>query len=130
MKHLLIILISIFLLPISVYGIDWTVSYHMKISDGSNEFLELSVPENINDEWKLPNQVGSWECYLKRNDSTNKTTSRVSLNCRSKGDENFILHSYIDCDSSYTRKNQLIVIYPKTIKNDEISNVVQLNCEL
>lgn len=44
MKHLLII-ISFLLLPISVFGFDWTVSYDMKKSDGSIEYLELSVPK-------------------------------------------------------------------------------------
>ena len=72
MKYLLIILISIFLLPISVFGFDWTVSYDMKKSDGSIEFIEMSVPK-VKGMWKLPNQVGSWECSLSRFDKKNYT---------------------------------------------------------
>ena len=71
MKHLLILL-SFLLLPISVYGWDWTVKYDMKKSDGSIEFLEVSVPK-VKGMWKLPNQVGSWRCSLSKFDSKNLT---------------------------------------------------------
>ena len=60
MKHLLILLISILLLPISVFGFDWTVSYDMKKSDGRIEYLELSVPKVIKGLWELPNLEGNW----------------------------------------------------------------------
>ena len=40
--------------------------YDMKKSDGSIEFLEVSVPK-VKGMWKLPNQVGSWKCYLSSN---------------------------------------------------------------
>ena len=59
MKSLLTVIVII-LLPLSEYGFDWTVLYDMKKSDGSYEFLELSVPKVFKDGiWKLPNQVGS-----------------------------------------------------------------------
>ena len=49
--------------------VDWTISYDMKKSDGSFEYLELSFPKVFKDSnWKLPNQVGSWECSLSRFD--------------------------------------------------------------
>ena len=48
MKSLLTVIVII-LLPLSVYGFDWTVSYYMKKSDGSYEFLELSVPKVFKD---------------------------------------------------------------------------------
>ena len=73
MRHLLILL-SLLLPPISVFGFDWTVSYDMKKLYGSFEYLELSVPKVFKDSnWKLPNQVGSWECSLSRFDKKNYT---------------------------------------------------------
>ena len=77
MKHLLILLISILLLPISVFGFEWTVSYDMKKSDGRIEYLELSVPKVIKGLWELPNQIGNWTCWLGRNDY--ETHSNVGL---------------------------------------------------
>ena len=45
MKHLLIIL-SFLLLPISVFGIEWTVMYDMRESDGSyREYMKLTPKE-------------------------------------------------------------------------------------
>ena len=56
MKSLLTVIVII-LLPLSVYGFDWTVSYYMKKSDGSYEFLELSVPKVFKD--------GIWNFLIK-----------------------------------------------------------------
>ena len=133
MKHLLILLISILLLPISVYGWDWTVKYDMKKSDGSIEFLEVSVPK-VKGMWKLPNQVGSWECSLRRFDSKNYTYSSMSLHCISKENENIHLQSTIECNTSGRENNELDIHYPKTIKDDKSvpfpNTVIVLKCEI
>ena len=68
MKHLLIILISFLLLPISVFGFDWTVKYDMKQSNVRYDTVILSVPKVIKSFWTLPNQVGIWKCSLSRYD--------------------------------------------------------------
>ena len=57
MKSLLTVIVLI-LLPLSVYSFDGTVKYDMKKSDGSYEFVELTVPK-FEGSWELPNQVGS-----------------------------------------------------------------------
>ena len=44
MKSLLTVIVLI-LLPLSVYSFDGTVKYDMKKSDGSIEFIEMSVPK-------------------------------------------------------------------------------------
>ena len=116
MKHLLIILISFLLLPISVFGVEWTVKYDMKKSDGSYEFVELSVPK-VKGMWKLPNQVGSWECYMSRIES--KTFSTMSLDCISKENEIIHLQSSIECNNRNRKNNELTINYPKTIKNNK-----------
>jgi len=66
MKNLLLILISILLLPISVFGFDWTVKYYMKQSDLRYDTVILYVPKVIKSFWTLPNQVGIWKCSLSR----------------------------------------------------------------
>ena len=123
MKHLLIIL-SFLLLPISVYGFDWTVQYDMKKSDGSYEFVELSVPNiggsNVTN-WELPNQVGSWKCLLNGYNTTigEHRNSSMSLQCHLKGDETNILTSTIDCNNRGRENNELSILYPKSIKNNK-----------
>jgi len=64
MNKIILSVIVIFLLPISVFGFDWTVSYDMKKSDGRIEYLELSVPKVIKGLWELPNLEGNWTCWL------------------------------------------------------------------
>ena len=136
MKHLLIIL-SILLLPITVFGWEWTVKYDMKKSDGSYEFVELSVPNiggsNVTN-WELPNQVGSWKCGLTRFDSKQFNYSNMSLDCISKENENIHLHSSIECNNRNRKNNELGVLNPKTIKDDKSvpfpNTVIYLKCEL
>ena len=130
MKHLLILLISILLLPISVFGFAWTVSYDMKKSDGRIEYLELSVPKVIKGLWELPNLEGNWTCWLGRNDY--ETHSNVGLQCRSKENELIVLHSEIQCNTRNRQKNELGVVYPRSIKNDENigKTVIVIECEL
>ena len=135
MKHSLI-LISFLLLPISVYGFDWTVQYDMKKSDGSYEFVELSVPfdRNFLVSWELPNQVGSWKCYLSRYDSKQFTYSNMSLDCISKENENIHLQSTIGCNTRGRENNELDIHYPKTIKDDKSvpypNTIIVLKCEV
>ena len=98
MKHLLILL-SFLLLPISEFGFDWTVSYHIKNSYGFFEFVELSVPEDTKGMWELPNLESYFRCFLIRIDY--EGVSSVNLGCRSKeseylsNEENIILNSSI-----------------------------------
>ena len=129
MKHLFIILISILLLPTSVFGFDWTVSYHIKNSHGIKS-VTLSVPKVIKGLWKLPNLQGNWTCWLDRNDY--ETHSNVSLQCRSKENELIVLHSEIQCNTRNRQKNELGIVYPKSIKNDENigKTIIDIECEV
>ena len=129
MKHLFIILISTLLLPISVFGFDWTVSYHIKNSYGI-KFVTLSVPKVMKVLWKLPNLQGNWACWLDRNDY--ETHSNVGLQCRSIENELIVLHSDIQCNTSNRLKNELGVVYPRSIKNDANIGkiVIVIECEV
>jgi len=64
MNKIILSVIVIFLLPISVFGFEWTVSYDMKKSDGRIEYLELSVPKVIKGLWELPNLEGNWTGHV------------------------------------------------------------------
>ena len=133
MKHLIIIL-SILLLPISVFGWDWTVKYDMKQSDVKYDTVILSVPKVIKSFWTLPNQVGIWKCSLSRYDDDDGSSS-VSLDCRSREDKTILLTSKIECNMRGRKNNELVVVYPKTIKNNKNSKnntypetIVTLKC--
>jgi len=135
-KHSLILL-SLLLLPISVFGFDWTVKYDMEKSDVRYDTVELSVPKVIKGFWTLPNQVGIWKCLLSRYDDNEYGSSSVSLHCRSKEDRTILLTSKIECNTRGRKNNELGVVYPKTIKNDKKSKnitypetIVTLKCEL
>ena len=129
MIHLIIIIFSIFLLPISAFGFDWTVSYHINNSYGI-KYVTLSVPKVIKGLWELPNLQGNWICRLGRNDY--KTHSNVGLQCRSKENELIVLYSEIQCNTINRQKNELGVVYPISIKNDENigKTVIVIKCEL
>ena len=136
MKHSLILL-SLLLLPISVFGFDWTVKYDLEKSDVRYDTVELSVPKVIKGFWTLPNQVGIWKCSLSRYDDNEYGSSSVSLHCRSKEDGTILLTSKIECNTRGRKNNELGVVYPKTIKNNKNSKnntypetIVTLKCEL
>ena len=126
MKHLLIIL-SILLFPISVFGWEWTVKYDMKKSDGSYEGVELSVPI-VKYGWELPNQVGSWICNVNRRDYDSHTSG--SLQCHLKKDVPWkMLTSQIKCDMRNTKSNNLGVNYPSDTKGVP-NTIIILKCKL
>ena len=129
MTHLLIIILSIILLPISVFGFDWTVSYHINNSYGIKS-VTLSVPKVIKGLWEIPHLQGNWACWLGRNDY--EKHSIVGLQCRSKENELIVLHSEIQCNTVNRQKNELGVVYPRSIKNDENigKTVFVIECKL
>lgn len=104
----------------------------MKKSDGSYEFLEVSVPK-VKGMWKLPNQVGSWKCYLSTYDSKQFNRSKMSLDCISKENEKIHLLSEIECNMKNRQMNELNIHYPKTIKKDKSvpypNTIIILKCE-
>ena len=126
-KHLLIIL-SILLLPITVFGWEWTVKYDMKKSDGSYEFVELTVPLVEGGFWELPNQMGDWICTVHRRDYD--THTGVSLHCNSKKDKPWkTFTSMTKCNRENTKSNWLGVNYPSDSKGIP-DTVIVLRCNL
>ena len=129
MKHSLLILILFsLLLPITVFGWEWTVKYDMKKSDGSYEFVELTVPLVEGGFWELPNQMGDWICRFHRSDFSSHTGG--SLHCNSKKDEPWkTFTSMIKCDRENTKSNWIGVNYPSDTKGVP-PTVVTLRCRL
>ena len=127
MNKIILSIIVIFLLPISVFGFEWTVKYDMKKSDGSYEFVELSVPI-VKGNWELPNQVGSWICSVHRSDFDTHTSG--SLQCHLKKDVPWkMLTSMIKCDMRNTKSNNLGVNYPSDTKGVP-NTIIVLKCGL
>ena len=55
MNKIILSIIVIFLLPISVYGVEWTVNYGMVQPDGTNKFVTVSLPTKFeNHSWGIP----------------------------------------------------------------------------
>ena len=59
MKYLFTVII-IFLLPLSVYGVEWTVKYEMIKPNGSIELVTVSLPKEL--VWEIPYLAGKWKC--------------------------------------------------------------------
>ena len=72
------------------WGLQWAYESWLLRTDGSYEYVELSVPI-VKYGWELPNQVGSWKCILTRRDRVQSNSSYVSLQCRSKIYETILL---------------------------------------
>ena len=136
MKHLLLILFSLLLLPITVFGIEWTVSYDMKKQDGSDEYLTVPISKDLLfGVFEFPNQVGNWNCSTHRRDKEKEghIYSRMSLRCISKENEIIRLMSTIECNTKDTKKNEMWVSYPKSVNKEyhySWDTLIVLRCEV
>ena len=94
------------------------------------KIVVTSDPKVIKGMWELPNLEGNWTCWLGRNDY--ETHSNVGIQCRSKENELIVLHSEIQCNTRNRQKNELGVVYPRSIKNDVNigKTVIVIECEL
>ena len=115
MKYLFTVIIT-FLLPLSVYGIEWTVKYEMIKPNGSIELVTVSVPKEL--VWEIPYLAGKWTCVTSMHNSNaelakiNYFYSSVDLNCYLKENQRVRIISTIDCDNGYikdTKENKMNV---------------------
>ena len=98
MKSLFTVIV-IFLFPISIYGVEWTVEYEMTKPNGDIEFVTVSIPdESI---WEIPYLAGKWRCTTNMYNSDNALAknnyfySKVSLQCFLKENEDVSITSEI-----------------------------------
>ncbi|MBC8442982.1 MAG: hypothetical protein H8D80_02195 [Proteobacteria bacterium] len=87
MKSLFTVII-IFLLPLSVYGVEWTVKYPMIQPDGSVKDTKISISKDYFISRELPYLEGGWKCKVSRSDypKTNPTSTYFTIYCTPKDD--------------------------------------------
>jgi len=121
MKSLFTVII-IFLLPLSVYGVEWTVKYPMIQPDGSVKETKVSVPNHV-PLWEPPYLAGRWKCQITRLDNKPPTSSIFSMTCFLKGRnvENISVMQDIRCNDkrkagwgSHSPENSLYVYLSET----------------
>ena len=113
MKSLFTVII-IFLLPLSLYGTEWTVKYEMTKTNGDIEFVTVSIPnESV---WEIPYLAGKWRCTTNMHNSNNARAkdnyffSDISLQCFLKENPSIRIISNIGCDNGYikdTKENSM-----------------------
>ena len=111
MKYLFTVIIII-LLPLSVYGVGWTIEYEMIHPDGKVKFVKVSLPTFLeNNFWKIPYLAGRWECTIRKYDSGvgNNYYEQVNMQCSLKEKPDVTVITEIKCDFKDTKKNRLVV---------------------
>ena len=95
MKSLFTVII-ILLLPLSVYGVEWTVKYPMIQPDGSVRNTKISISKDTK---KLPYLAGEWECTVNRNDHPipNPTSTYLVIYCNLKNDHYTAIQNDVRC---------------------------------
>ena len=135
MKYLFTVIIII-LLPLSVYGVDWTVKYEMIKPNGTWEYVTISIPKVGSLE--IPYLAGRWRCSIRRSDYPDGTgkykflTSKVFLICSLKEKQNVRISAEAGCDNGYikdTNENRLQVGLFGTEDGDEVQ-IITLECKL
>ena len=133
MKYLFTVII-IFLLPLSVYGIEWTVKYEMIKPNGSIELVTVSLPKEL--VWEIPYLAGKWKCTTSMYNSRdalakiNYFYSNVSLQCFLKENESVRIISEVGCDNDYikdTKENNMKV---GLFEEGNYVQIVTLKCKL
>ena len=67
MNKIILSIIIIILLPLSVYGVEWTVKYEMIKPDSPLGLITviISIPKGY---MEIPYLAGRWRCTIKRSD--------------------------------------------------------------
>ena len=130
MNKIILSIIIIFLLPLSVYGVEWTVKYEMIKPDSPLGLIKvtISIPKGY---MEIPFLAGRWRCTMNRSDYP-EGNSRVYLNCFLKEKPNVRISADVGCDNGYirdTKENSMEVGLFGTEEGDEVS-IITLECKL
>ena len=130
MNKIILSIIIIILLPLSVYGVEWTVKYEMIKPDSSlgQISVTISIPKGF---MEIPYLTGRWRCTINRSDYP-EGNSRVLLNCFLKEKQNVRISADVGCDNGYiwdTKENSMEVGLFGTEEGDEVS-IITLECKL
>ena len=124
MKSLFAVIL-ILLLPLSVYGVEWTVKYPMEQPDGSVIDTKISIPTTPL--FNLPYMAGRWGCQVIRTDSKTHLYTQLWVNCVIKGgtaDGPVTVKQVVSCNHPTSgelkgldiKDNYVILILGETIK--------------
>ena len=137
MNKIILSIIIIFLLPLSVYGVEWTVKYEMIKPDSPLGLIKvtISIPKGF---MEIPYLAGRWNCTINRSDPLDRTgkykfvTSKVFLSCLLKEKQNVRISADVECDNGYirdTKENRMQVGLFGTEEGDDVQ-IVTLECKL
>ena len=96
MKSLFTVIV-ILLLPLSIYGIEWTVEYPMQQPDGSVEKTKISIPPLYN-YMNLPYLASRWGCQVIRMDSKKYYSTQLVMNCYIKEGGGISMDQVLKCN--------------------------------
>ena len=130
MNKIILSIIIIFLLPLSVYGVEWTVKYEMIKPDSPLGLIKvtISIPKGY---MEIPYLAGRWRCKINRRDYP-EGNSRVLLNCFLKEKQIVRISAVVDCNDGYirdTKENSMEMGLFGTEEGDEVS-IITLECKL
>ena len=137
MNKIILSIIVIILLPLSVYGVEWTVKYEMIKPNSPLGLIKvtISIPKGY---MEIPYLAGRWRCSIRRSDYPDGTgkykfvSSKVFLSCVLKEKQNVRISAEVGCDNGYikdTKENRMQVGLFGTEEGDEVS-IITLECKL
>ena len=94
-NHLTVIII--FLIPIQIYAVEWTVKYPMEQPDGSVKKTTISITNTVQF-MNLPYLSGNWVCQVIRTDSKKYYTTELVMNCYIKGSGGIAMDQVLKCN--------------------------------
>jgi len=133
MRNLLTVII-LFLLPLSVYGAEWTVKYEMTKTNGDIEFVTVSIPNEL--VWEIPYLAGKWRCTTSMYNSRdalakdNYFYSNVSLQCFLKENGSIRIISEVGCDNGYIKDTKENSMKVGLFEEGNYVQIVTLKCKL
>lgn len=84
MKYLFTVIIII-LLPMQIYGYEWTIKFPMEQPDGSVIDTKISIPYTGGSIERFPYFSERWRCQVQRTDSKTHIYTKLWMNCVIKG---------------------------------------------
>ena len=142
MKSLFAVII-ILLLPLSVYGVEWTVKYPMIQPDGSVKDTKISISKEYKNTRKLPYLAGEWECTVNRNDHpiSNPTSTYLVIYCNPKNDPLTAIQNDVRCTDIKNLRRKYRIEQDKDTKEnfvkfkiyshkDKKTIVIEIECKI
>lgn len=133
MRFLLTVII-ILLLPMSIYGVEWKITYPMTQPDGSVKETTIH-PTGGDDIANIPYLAGRWRCGVERIDSKKYYSTEMIMSCNIKGNTKNISLDHILICNDKTKGNKRLDINENLLEVwltelDGKQNKITLYCKL